>query len=170
MKTRAIVAAAALSVAFGAGGCLRAPDAPSQAVEPLKNAKPVRGDVAFYLVADGDAASAKVFPVLRPYPGQEARVAVKPMPVIARGQVALVAVSADESGSSGLDLQLSDEGAQRLAQVTRDNMGKRIAVVVGGMAVNVATIQSEISGGRLRVSGLTMADAEAFERELVVAK
>lgn len=170
MKTRAMGVALALAVTFGAGGCLRAPDAPGAAVEPLQNAKPVRGDVAFYLAADGDGAGAKVFPVLRPYQGQQARVAVKPTPVIARGQVALVAVSADEGGGTVLDLQLSDEGAQRLAQVTRDNIGKRIAVVVGGMAVNVATIQGEIPGGRLRVSGLTMADAEAFERELVVAK
>ncbi|EEF93468.1 hypothetical protein CATMIT_01901, partial [Catenibacterium mitsuokai DSM 15897] len=81
-----------------------------------------------------------------------------------------VALSVDESGQSALDLQLTEPGAQRLAQVTRDNVGKRLAVVVGAMAVNVATIQGEIPGGRLRVSGLDMADAEAFERELVVAK
>ncbi|MBN7136563.1 hypothetical protein A7A76_17595 [Lysobacter enzymogenes] len=168
MKTRALAAMLALAVLAGASAC--APQPPDGPVESLRNAKPVRGDVAFYLAADGDTAGARTFPVLRPYPGQPAQVAVKPVPVIARGQVALVALSVDESGQSALDLQLTEPGAQRLAQVTRDNVGKRLAVVVGAMAVNVATIQGEIPGGRLRVSGLDMADAEAFERELVVAK
>ncbi|MET4729575.1 preprotein translocase subunit SecD [Lysobacter enzymogenes] len=164
MKARALAAMLALAMLAGASACAPQPS------DSLRNAKPVRGDVAFYLAADGDTAGARTFPVLRPYPGQPAQVAVKPVPVIARGQVALVALSVDESGQSALDLQLTEPGAQRLAQVTRDNVGKRLAVVVGAMAVNVATIQGEIPGGRLRVSGLNMADAEAFERELVVAK
>lgn len=168
MAARAFAAMLALAMLAGASAC--APQPLDGTAESLRNAKPVRGDVAFYLAADGDTAGARTFPVLRPYPGQPAQVAVKPVPAIARGQVALVALSVEEGGQSALDLQLTEPGAQRLAQITRDNVGKRIAVVVGAMAVNVATIQGEIAGGRLRVSGLDRSDAQALERELAVAK
>ncbi|ALN57362.1 hypothetical protein GLE_2012 [Lysobacter enzymogenes] len=170
MKARTLVAAlalSALSTLFGAAGCARAPDG---TVDPLAGAQPVRGDVAFYLVAEDGAADARTLPVLRPFPGQEPRVALKPMPAIARGQIAQVALSTDENGQASLDLRLNEEGARRLAQITRDNLGKRMAVVVGATAVSVATIQGEIPGGRLRIGGLAQGDAQALHRELTVAK
>lgn len=168
MKARtALATVLACAALLGAAGCARAPDG---TVEPMSGAQPVRGDVAFYLVAEDDAADARTVPVLRPFPGQQPRVALKPLPAIARGQVAQVALSVDENGQASLDLRLNEEGAQRLAQVTRDNLGKRMAVVVGATAVSVATIQGEIPGGRLRIGGLAPGDAQALHRELIAAK
>lgn len=160
-----VALAFALASASGAAGCLRAPEA-----ETSQGGEPVRGDVAFYLVADDGAAEARTVPVLRPYPGQPPRVALKPTPVVARGQVARVALNQDEYAGAVLDLQLSPHGARRLAEVTRDNVGKRMAVVVGGAAVSVATIQGEIHDGRLRLAGLAQADTQALQRELTLAK
>jgi len=161
--------ALALAALFGAAGCMRAPDTDKTA-DPLRDAQPVHGDVAFYLAADDGAPDARMVTVLRPYPGQEPRVALRPMPAIARGQIARVALNIDEYEGAVLDLQLSEEGARRLAEVTRSAVGKRMAVVVGGKAVSVATIQGEIPGGRLRLSGLTQADAQSLQRELTAAK
>lgn len=164
MAARLGVVVFALTSALGMAGCVRAPQAESL------SGKPVRGDVAFYLVADDGAADARTVPVLRPYPGQAPRVALKPTPVVARGQVALAAPQIEDDGRAGVDLQLSAEGAQRLAEATRDNVGKRIAVVVNGAAVNVATIQGEIPNGRVRVAGLSPSEAADLQRELVIAK
>lgn len=156
MRLRMSVAALAAALALGVAGCGRMPDA-----------ERVRGDVAFYLVDEGAAEGARTVPVLRPYPGQPPRLALQSVPAVARGQVVQVALRDEENGGASLELKLSADGAKRLGQATRDNVGKRMAVVVGGVAVNVATIQSEISSDRLQVSGLSRVEAQDLRRELV---
>ncbi|QQP96754.1 SecDF P1 head subdomain-containing protein [Lysobacter enzymogenes] len=146
----------AAALALGAAGCARVPEA-----------EPVRGDVAFYLVDEGAVEGARTVPVLRPYPGQPPRLALQSVPAVARGQVVQVALRDEDNGGASLELKLSADGAKRLGQATRDNVGKRMAVVVGGVAVNVATIQSEISSDRLQVSGLSRIEAQDLHRELV---
>ncbi|MFK3651475.1 SecDF P1 head subdomain-containing protein [Lysobacter enzymogenes] len=150
----------AMAAALGAAGCARSPDASG-------GGEAVRGDVAFYLVDEGAVEGARTVPVLRPYPGQPPRLALQSVPAVARGQIVRVALRSEENGGASLQLTLSADGAKRLGQATRDNVGKRMAVVVGAVAVNVATIQSEISGGSLQVSGLSRAEALALHRELV---
>lgn len=149
-----------VALALSAAGCGRVPEA----------SEPVRSDVALYLVDDSAAEGGRTVAVLRPYPGQPPRVTLQPMPAVARGQVARVAVGKDGVGGSALELQLSEAGAQRLARVTRDNVGKRMAVVMGATAVSVSTIQSEIPGGRLSIGGLDLAEAQALHRELVAGR
>lgn len=49
-------------------------------------------------------------------------------------------------------LELTAEGAERLAAGTRAALKRRIAVVVDGKVVSAPAVQTEIAGGRLTVT------------------
>jgi preprotein translocase subunit SecD len=49
--------------------------------------------------------------------------------------------------------QLTPEGAERFAALTRANVGRRIAILVGGRVVSAPRIQTEMSGGQGAISG-----------------
>jgi preprotein translocase subunit SecD len=57
-------------------------------------------------------------------------------------------------GRSGsfVQLQLSGIGGQRLQEITRDNVGKRIAILVDGQLVASPLIRDEIAGGKATIS------------------
>ena len=53
-----------------------------------------------------------------------------------------------------IDIQLTDDGAKRLAAVTRENIGKRLAIIIDGKLCLAPRIASEISGGQVVISGV----------------
>jgi hypothetical protein len=90
---------------------------------------------------------------------------------------AIVDRSALESARSSIDanlrpiieLRLTEEGAQRLAEATRDNAGRRLAVVLDGQVLTVAVIQTEIASGFLTISGdFTTQSAQGLARSIAV--
>ena len=52
-----------------------------------------------------------------------------------------------------ISLELNDEGAKLFAEITKRNLGKRVAIYVDGMIISAPTVQSEIEGGRAVISG-----------------
>lgn len=53
---------------------------------------------------------------------------------------------------------LTPEGAKQFAKVTRENIGKQLAIVVGGKIMVAPQIGTEIGGGVLEIAGNFSAD------------
>ncbi len=70
-------------------------------------------------------------------------------------------------GRSGVEFTLTPEGKARLAALTRDNIGRRLALVVDGKVLWAPMIQAEISGGAGQISGQFSRDqAETLARDI----
>ena len=50
-------------------------------------------------------------------------------------------------------ITFTDDGRKRFAEVTRQNIGKRLAIIIDGQLYSALTIMAEISGGTAEVSG-----------------
>lgn len=68
------------------------------------------------------------------------------------------------SGTPHINLEFDGEGADLFAQLTRENIGQRIAIYLDGVPISAPVVQSEITQGRAVISGgFTLPEA----RELV---
>ena len=61
-----------------------------------------------------------------------------------------------------IDFTLTSKGADIFAEVTHDNIGRQLAIVLDGELVSAPVIQGEIPGGRGQITG-NFTDKEAFE-------
>ena len=52
-----------------------------------------------------------------------------------------------------VSLQLTDEGAELFAEITRKNIGKFVAIYLDGEAISIPVVQSEIPDGQAVISG-----------------
>lgn len=59
----------------------------------------------------------------------------------------------DNQGAHVIYLQMNDEGARQWARLTKDNIGKCIAIVVDDKVYSAPLVHSEIIGGRSMISG-----------------
>lgn len=78
--------------------------------------------------------------------------------------------SLSDPGSLGkfqVNLNLNDEGAQIFSRVTGANRGKRLAIVLDGRVFLAPTIQSRITDGRSRITGLETMD-EATQLAIIL--
>jgi len=62
-------------------------------------------------------------------------------------------VNRNEMGEPEIDFNLNTEGARLFADLTRENIGHRMAIILDGVLYSAPTIQSEIPGGSGRISG-----------------
>ena len=62
-------------------------------------------------------------------------------------QTAVKSAKVIESNPSQISIKFSDKGKNQLAEVTRENIGKRLAMVIGGQVYSAPKIMSEISVG-----------------------
>lgn len=53
----------------------------------------------------------------------------------------------------GVALELTDEGAILFAKLTRENVGKRLAIYLDGVPISAPVVQQEIDGGRAQITG-----------------
>ena len=62
-----------------------------------------------------------------------------------------------QTGSNNYEVALTftDEGAQKFAEVTAANVGKRIAIVYDGVIYSNPTVQAAITGGQASITGMT---------------
>lgn len=58
----------------------------------------------------------------------------------------------ERTGRPEVNLVFSAEGAETFARVTRENIGRRLAIVLNGDVTSAPVIMSEISGGRARIT------------------
>lgn len=63
-------------------------------------------------------------------------------------------VGQDQFGRPVVDFSLTLEGADIFAEITRNNIGKRLAIVLDGRVRSAPVIQTEILGGRGQITGV----------------
>lgn len=71
-------------------------------------------------------------------------------------QTAIRSVTASRNASSGvpeIEVEFSDEGKELFAAVTKENINKRLAIVLNGQVYSAPVIRSEISGGKATITG-----------------
>jgi len=69
--------------------------------------------------------------------------------------------STNGHGYSQIDFSLTPDGTKRFAEITGQNIGKRLAIVIDGQLITAPTIQSPITGGKGQITGsLTQQEAK----------
>lgn len=66
---------------------------------------------------------------------------------------ARVSYSDRQGGNPSVSMSMNAEGANEWAHLTKDNIGKQIAIVLDGTVYSYPTVQSEITGGSSEISG-----------------
>lgn len=66
------------------------------------------------------------------------------------------------SGAQEIDVEFSEEGKELFAAVTKENINKRLAIVLNGQLYSAPVIRSEITGGRAQITG-NFTETEAKE-------
>ena len=70
-----------------------------------------------------------------------------------------------------VSMSMDSEGAQTWARLTKDNIGRQVAIVLDGMVYSYPTVQSEISGGSSQITGnFTLEEAEDLANVLKSGK
>lgn len=67
----------------------------------------------------------------------------------------------------GVSLDFNDEGADRFAELTRQNIGQRIAIVLDGKVISAPSVDEPITGGQAQISG-GFTDQEARDLALML--
>src|SRR2546423_4593822 len=62
-------------------------------------------------------------------------------------------VRTDAFGQSQIEITFNDEGRKRFAEVTREKVGRRLAIVIDGRLYCAPVIRMEIPGGKAEISG-----------------
>ena len=66
-----------------------------------------------------------------------------------------------------ISIEMKREGARKFEQVTADNVGKRLAIVLDGVVYSAPNIQERIAGGRAQITG-RFSSTEANELAIVL--
>ncbi len=72
-----------------------------------------------------------------------------------------------ESGGFQVNFAFDGRGARRFAEVTRDNIGRRFAILLDEQIISAPTIQSPITGGSGRITG-RFSPEEATELSILI--
>ena len=87
------------------------------------------------------------------------------------GVVTDARVQYGNSGSPEVSMSMNAEGANTWARMTKDNIGRQIAIVLDGMVYSYPTVQSEIAGGSSQITGnFTIEEAEDLANVLKSGK
>ncbi len=71
------------------------------------------------------------------------------------------------TGAPHVSLKFNDEGAKLFADITKNNVGKTLAIFLDGKPISMPTIQEEITGGSAVINGnFTPKDAKALSDSL----
>ncbi len=74
-------------------------------------------------------------------------------------------------GSAEVNMVMNASGAEKWAKLTRENIGKSIAIVLDGLVYSYPVVQSEITGGRSQITGdFTIAEAQDLANVLKSGK
>jgi len=75
------------------------------------------------------------------------------------------------TGEFEVNMSMNSEGAKRWANLTRENVGEAIAIVLDGLVYSAPTVSEEIKGGSSSISGsFTQAEAEDLSNILKSGK
>jgi SecD/SecF fusion protein len=73
------------------------------------------------------------------------------------------------TGAPVIEIAFTDKGAKRFAKVTRQNIGKRLAIIIDGQVYWAPTLQTEITAGRGQISG-SFSEQEARDLAAKISK
>ncbi|MBR5275142.1 MAG: protein translocase subunit SecDF, partial [Bacteroidales bacterium] len=77
----------------------------------------------------------------------------------------------NSGGAPEVSMTMNAEGANVWARLTKDNIGRQIAIVLDGMVYSYPNVQSEISGGSSQITGnFTLEEAEDLANVLKSGK
>lgn len=80
------------------------------------------------------------------------------------------AVNAKPPKRPAITINFTNAGRKEFADVTRQNPGKRLAIVIGGELLTAPTIRSEITDGKAEITGsFTYAEAKEMARKITAA-
>jgi RNA polymerase sigma factor (sigma-70 family) len=91
-----------------------------------------------------------------PAPGQtfSEPLNVQKKPLLDRSALKSAAVQKNRvTGTLEVEITFTEQGAKRFAEVTRDNVGRRLAFVVDGKICCSPKVEEEIPGGKIPISG-----------------
>jgi len=63
------------------------------------------------------------------------------------------AVQFDQSGNPEITLKFNSEGAKKFAKITKENIGKPVAIFLDEVPISIPTVQSEIRDGNAVITG-----------------
>ena len=87
------------------------------------------------------------------------------------GAVADASVQYGNNGEINVSMTMNTEGANTWARLTRDNVGKQIAIVLDGMVYSYPNVLNEITGGNSQITGnFTLEEAEDLANVLKSGK
>jgi hypothetical protein len=67
--------------------------------------------------------------------------------------MATALVTTNALGGRQIEFTLTETGKEQFAKLTRENIGRRLAIIVDGQVLSAPTINSEISDGQGQISG-----------------
>lgn len=73
--------------------------------------------------------------------------------------------TSDGAGTPNIFVTLTPAAAERLASISRSNIGKPIPIAIGGKLLMSPVVQDEITGGAIEISGVA-----TFEAAIAMAK
>ena len=77
----------------------------------------------------------------------------------------------NNGGNPEVSMSMNAEGANVWARMTKENIGKQVAIVLDGMVYSYPTVQSEIAGGSSQITGnFTLEEAEDLANVLKSGK
>jgi hypothetical protein len=78
--------------------------------------------------------------------------------------------SKDALGQPLIEIAFTDAGAKKLAEVTRENLHRRLAIIIDGQFCEAPVIQTEISGGVAEISGrFSKGETQALAKKINAA-
>jgi SecD/SecF fusion protein len=77
----------------------------------------------------------------------------------------------DSNGKPDVDMTMNSEGAKIWRRLTKENIGKSVAVVLDNVVYTAPTVQGEISGGRSQITGnFTVKEAQDLSNIIKAGK
>jgi RNA polymerase sigma factor (sigma-70 family) len=93
---------------------------------------------------------------------------VRKGPLLGQNAIRAATVSMNPtSGTAEIEIQFNQEGQQQFAQITKENVNKRLAIVLDGQVYSAPLIRSEITGGKAQITGsFTEEEARALAAKI----
>lgn len=143
----------------------------AEAGEPKAPPVPTAAPLQFRMVVDDSALDTEDLPL----EGSNAKGGalhiyhVKKDVLLDQTAIASVRLSIDSMGTPALEITMNQAGAQRFAEVTSQNIGKRLAIIVFGKLRTAPLLQSRIPDGKVEISG-SFTEQEAKDLTGQIAK
>jgi preprotein translocase subunit SecD len=102
-------------------------------------------------------------------PGAERPIFLHPAPVATSVDVTSAAVEGGEGPSFSVGVVFSSEAAERMTRLTRDHVGRPLAILIDGRVVTAPIVRSAVGDRALLTGDFTRGEAEALAAGLAPA-